>query len=219
MKSFFVEAKYNEEIELPQIVIDKLPKSVALFMSVQFLGSLECIKKQIEESGREVKLIKPEHCAYEGQLLGCSVDKFDAEAFLYIGDGQFHPKALVLKNNKPVFAYNPISKKENIVNVEDIEKIRKRTMGGISKFLTSDNIGVLTSSKKGQYRIKDIKLLMEKYKDKKIYVFLFDTLDFNSLEDFNFIDVWVNAACPRIIDDYDKFQKALVNIGDLLNLE
>ena len=218
MKSFFVEARYNEKIELPDVFIDKLPKSIALFMSVQFLTSLDGIKKQIEASGREVKLFKPKHCAYEGQLLGCSIDSFDADAFLYIGDGQFHPKALVIKNNKPVFAYNPISKKDYMVSVDDVESLRKKTMGGISKFLMSENIGVLTSSKKGQYRIKDIDELRQKYKDKNVYVFLFDTLDFGSLEDFNFIDIWVNASCPRIIDDYDKFEKSLVNIGNILDL-
>jgi 2-(3-amino-3-carboxypropyl)histidine synthase len=185
-------------------------------MSVQFLDSLQQIKNQIENSGKEVKLFEPEHCAYEGQLLGCSIDKFDAEAFLYIGDGQFHPKALVIKNNKPVFAYNPFSNKESIVDIGDAEKLKKRTMGAISKFLTSKNIGVLTSSKKGQYRIKDIEKLKQKYNEKNFYVFLFDSLNFDSLEDFNFVDVWVNAACPRIIDDYNKFEKPIANIKDVL---
>jgi 2-(3-amino-3-carboxypropyl)histidine synthase len=216
MDKLFIEARYDKKIKLPKELINKLPDEVALFMSVQFLDSLQRIKNQIENSGKEVKLFEPEHCAYEGQLLGCSIDKFDAEAFLYIGDGQFHPKALVIKNNKPVFAYDPFSNKESIVDIDDAEKLKKRTMGAISKFLTSKNIGVLTSSKKGQYRIKDIEKLKQKYNEKNFYVFLFDSLNFDSLEDFNFVDVWVNAACPRIIDDYNKFEKPIANIKDVL---
>jgi len=39
-----------------------------------------------------------------------------------------------------------------------------------------------------------------------------DTLDFSQLENFNFVECFVNTACPRLIDDYDKFHKAILNI-------
>ena len=41
-------------------------------------------------------------------------------------------------------------------------------------------------------------------KGKKCYIFVFDTLDAREMENFPFIDFWINTACPRIADDKDK---------------
>ena len=48
--------------------------------------------------------------------------------------------------------------------------------------------------------------------DKKFYIFAYDTLDIPSLENFPFVQCWVNTACPRIADE----KSFMVNIGDLL---
>ena len=109
MKTLFLEAKYNEKIKLDRKIIQKIKaftNEVALFTTVQFIGSLEGIKRQLEDNKIKVKLFKPKHCRYKGQLLGCSIEKFNAEAFLYIGDGMFHPIALKISNNKTVFVFN-----------------------------------------------------------------------------------------------------------------
>lgn len=219
MKRLFIEAKYLEIIELPSDLIKELPEEVAIFSSVQFLDSLKGIKKQLEDTGKKVLLFKPKHCQYEGQLLGCSIDKFDAKSFLYVGDGKFHPKALMIKNQVDVFSYNPFNKKYCKIVDKDIEQMQKKIKGGILKFLVSDNIGVLISIKSGQYDIKGAEKLRKKYPDKNFYFLMFDTLDFNSLQDFNFLDCYVNTACPRIVDDWDKFDKPLVNVKDILELE
>ena len=40
------------------------------------------------------------------------------------------------------------------------------------------------------------------------------------LENFNFIDVWVNTACPRVsFDDQEKFVKGVINLNDALSVE
>ena len=58
--------------------------------------------------------------------------------------------------------------------------------------------------------------LEQEYPDKEIYFFLDNTYDFNSLEDFPFIDVWVNTACPRIgFDDSIKISKPVVNLEEV----
>ena len=44
---------------------------------------------------------------------------------------------------------------------------------------------------------------------KKVYLFLCNEV--KGLDDFNFIDCWVNSACPRISDDFE----GMVNIRDL----
>ncbi len=218
MKTFFIEAKYKGQFELPDEVIELLPKRIALFTTVQFLDSVAGIKRQLEKKGRKVLLLKTEHTKYPGQLLGCNIKKFseDFDAFVYIGDGMFHPKALVLKNHKPAFAYNPFSKKHFKLEPKDVEDMNKKVKGALLKFMSSKEIGVLISTKPGQQQLKKAYALEKKYADKNFYFLLFDTIDFAELENFPFIECFVNTACPRIAyDEAEKIRKAVVNVDDL----
>jgi diphthamide synthase subunit DPH2 len=52
--------------------------------------------------------------------------------------------------------------------------------------------------------------LEKKYSDKKFYYFICDTLDFSELENFNFIECWLNTMCPRVIEDI-----SVLNVEDL----
>ncbi len=62
----------------------------------------------------------------------------------------------------------------------------------------------------GQSRMKDAMKLAER-KDKQYYIFAFDTLNEMDLENFPFIQAWVNTACPRIADN----RKGMINIDDI----
>lgn len=218
MKTFFIEARYKGRIEVPDELIDKLPSKIALFASVQFLDSLENIKKKIEDKGKKVILLKTEHTKHLGQLLGCNIKEFkqDFDAFLYIGDGLFHPKALVLKNHKPVFAYNPFSKKYFKLEEKDVMDIKKKQKGALMKFMSSKEIGVLISTKPGQCNTKKAQELEERFPEKTFYLLLFGTLDFAELDNFPFVECFVNTACPRIsYDEADKISKPVINVDEL----
>jgi 2-(3-amino-3-carboxypropyl)histidine synthase len=218
MKTFFIEARYKGKVELTDEVIALLPQKIALFTTVQFLDSIAGIKKQLEKKGKKVMLLKTEHTKYPGQLLGCNIKRFSEEfdAFLYIGDGMFHPKALVLKNPKPAFAYNPFSKQYSKLELKDVEAMKKKNEGAKLKFMNSKEVGVLISTKPGQNQVKKAYELEKKYADKNFYFLLFDTIDFAELENFPFIQCFVNTACPRIAyDETEKIGKAVVNVDDL----
>ncbi len=58
---------------------------------------------------------------------------------------------------------------------------------------------------------KKLSQLEKKYKNKRFYKFVFDTLDYSQLENFPFIECWVNTACPRIFDDL----RSIINIQDI----
>jgi len=77
----------------------------------------------------------------------------------------------------------------------------------------------LITTKPGQNNLKKALELKsnDKYKDKNFYFFLDDTVNFAELENFNFIDCWINTACPRIaFDDSIKMIKPILNIIELL---
>ncbi len=218
MKTLFIETKYKGIVKLPSIVIDKLPKTIGLFFTLQFVDSLDPVKKQLEDSGKTVKIFKTKHTKYKGQIYGCNLQKYDGvDAFLYIGDGLFHPKALVLGNDKPVHIWDPVNKKYSIVTKELMDKELKRQKAAYSRFLMEKKIGVLISTKNGQSYYKHALKLKSKYPDKEFYYIAFNTIDFTVLEDFPFIEVWVNTACPRLgWDDTKRANKPMVDIGSVL---
>jgi 2-(3-amino-3-carboxypropyl)histidine synthase len=140
----------------------------------------------------------------------------DADAFLYVGDGLFHPKALVINNELPVYLYDPKREEWNVMKDEDIELAKKKQKAAMSTFLMSKKIGVLITTKYGQQRIQMSMKLKEKYPDKEFFFLLFDSLDWNSLEDFPFLECFVNTMCPRIgLDDTNKLRKPVLDIGEL----
>ena len=122
MKTMFIEAKC-EKFVLPNDVVGKLSKELTIATSVQFIDSVDGIKSQLESSGIKVKLVKGKHSKYDGQILGCDVGDCSSD-FLYIGDGLFHAKALLLKGASKVFSYNPFTKKLSEIGKNEIKKIR-----------------------------------------------------------------------------------------------
>jgi diphthamide biosynthesis enzyme Dph1/Dph2-like protein len=184
MKYMFISAK--GKFDLNQLAgLNKMPKKLGLVTTIQFLAELPKIKKYLESKGKTVVI--------GGQILGCSAKnaekiKDKVDAFLYIGTGMFHPGAML-----------DIGKDIYLQNGEKLEL--KKRKNHAAKFYVSKNIGVIVSLKKGQHHLDWAEKLKKKYKDKNIYIFLCDTLDYVQMQNFPFIECWVNTACPRIADD------------------
>ncbi|MFC1733662.1 diphthamide synthesis protein [candidate division KSB1 bacterium] len=214
MKILCIEAKSDVDI-MPAVreAFRHLKKEikVAIVSTIQHLHKLEEAKKFLEKDGINAEIA--------GQVLGCSVPRIpkDAEQILYVGSGKFHPIGIYIKTEKEVIVANPFTGAVSKITEKDIEAIGKRKKGALAKFLSSDKIGFLITTKPGQTNVQGgkrrIDEVMKKYNDKTFYSFAFDTLDKNSLEDFPFIDCWVNTSCPRIFED---FQKGMINLEDII---
>ncbi len=224
----FIETKANIGIDFPIKMVGKLPKRICLAASVQFIDKLPQLQQLLEKSGKVVSLLKARHSKHPSQILGCGYSKmeFDAantDAFLYIGDGMFHPEALMLGSDKDVYCFDPFTKEFRKLEREWAEKIRKKEKGALLAFLHADKVGVVVTVKPGQLGVqvalKDIFSLPQKLPEKKFYYLVCDTIDFQQLRNFPFIQCFVNTACHRMIDDYDKFPKPVINIEDVLKLK
>jgi len=224
-----IPARYNKNIELSDEIIAQLPEKIMLFASVQFLNNLDSIKQQLEAKGRKISMRESKNYLYnglisdKGQLLGCNMENFsskeDFDAFLYIGDGLFHPKALAVNNNKDIFCYDPKIEKLHVIEKNLHDEYSKRRKGAKLKFLTSKNIGIIITTKIGQANPKRAEALrkniLSKWSDKKIFMFYANELNFLELENFNFIDIYVNVACSRIgHDDIKRTPMPIINIAD-----
>lgn len=212
MKQLFIEAKYSKSIKISKEIANKLPSKVGLVSSIQFLDHLKSIKKLLLKNENIKKII------IGGQILGCNAKcaekiKNKVDAFLYIGDGSFHPLAVALATNKPAFTFNPITNQLKQIEKQTIENYKKRKKGALLKFLNADTVGIIISTKPGQYyNPKNLKSLEKKYKNKNFYTFITETIDYKQLENFPFIEAWINTACPRIEEDIK-----IINIGEIKN--
>ena len=218
MKTIFVHAKAGVDVKaVVGKAAEKLLKKsgrVGLVSTIQFVHQLDSAKRVLAGCG-----IKAEVC---GQILGCDascVDKFsDFDAFLYIGSGKFHPLAVAFRTKKKVITADPFSGEVSELKDEEIKAFEKRRRAGLVKFLSSEKIGILVSTKTGQQNLKkalELKKKVEEAGDKIGYVFLSDSIDYNEFDNFNFVQCWVNTACPRIIEDYERIKKPIVNMEDV----
>lgn len=222
MDVLYVQAHLKEIVVLPQEVIAKLPKTITLFTTIQFINSKESMKKQLEDAGITVNLVRPRHARHEGQMLGCSTTKFDVQGdYFYVGDGLFHPKALLLRNSgHNVFTFNPKSGEFAQLDESITVEVKKKIIASYKSFLSAKNVGVLMTLKPGQYKEYMTKNLEEQFPEKNFYFFIAHTIDFSSLEDFPFINVFLNTMCERIgSDDMDVQGKKILNIEDLWDIQ
>jgi len=223
MKIMMVEGRYKGQIDLSGLKPKELPQKLGLISTVQFLDQIEEIKAALEKSGKEVFTNKMRQ-KYDTQLLGCDqgaamkdADKVDA--YFYFGTGVFHPLGVVIAAEKDVYCYDPLSAIQTKIPKEQGMRMNKKRKGAYLAFLNAKNVGLLVSIKPGQNLFRKATALKEKHPDKNCYIFVQDTLDFNQIENFPFVDVWVNTACNRIMDDAEKFPKPLIDIADIEKAE
>ncbi len=223
MKIMVVEGRYKGEINLSNLDASALPEKLGLATTVQFLDFVDEIRQYLEANGKNVFIDKINQ-KYEGQLLGCDVSGADkikdkVDAFLYIGTGIFHPLGIALNIDKDVFCYDPIDAVMSKIDKAEVERYNKKRKAAYMKFLEATEIGILVSLKPGQNNFRKAIELKKQLKDKNCYILAFDTLDFNQIENFPFIQCWVNTACSRILDDYEKFPKPLIDLSDIERME
>ncbi len=223
MRIMMVEGRYKGQIDLSNLDAGILPKTIGLATTVQFLDYVDEIKEFLGSKGKEVFVDKMRQ-KYEGQLLGCDQGgaekiKDKVDAFLYIGTGVFHPLGIAISINKEVFCYDPLNAIMSKIDKDEVERYNNKRKGAYLKFLDSKEIGILVSLKPGQNNFKKAIELKKQLKDKNCYIFAFDTLDFNQIENFPFVQCWVNTACNRILDDYAKFPKPLVDLSDIEKIQ
>ena len=203
MKVLHIHAKSEADVKLSESAITALPAKLGVVTTIQHLHKLDSVISQLKNAVKG------------GQVLGCNVDSAKqiadkVDAFLFIGSGEFHPIAIALGTGKKVYKWNPFTQQLSVVQDEEVDKYKKRRKASLVKFMSSDRVGVLVSTKHGQSRIDEALKLAAK-KDKEYYVFAFDTLNLIDLDNFPFIQVWVNTACPRIADE----KPNIVNLDEL----
>lgn len=205
MKVLFIPSKYKD-FSLKNIKPNKLPKTIGLITTIQHTNQIKKVKSYLQKHEKKVIIGKSKNKNLEqGQILGCDIQaaisiQNKIQAFLYIGSGKFHTLQIAIKTNKPIFIFNPLTKEFSKLSQQEIQKLKNKNRGQKLKFLSAQTLGILVSTKPGQNKLKQALILNKKLekKGKKAYIFLFNDLDINQLENFPQIDCWVNTACPGL---------------------
>ncbi len=209
MEKFFIKAvKKNKDFDLNKLIcLKKQNKKIILFYTSQY--SLLC-KEIFDFFKGNVIDTKPR------QILGCSkinlTEKQKKEyILLVISDGRFHSLPLAIANNKEVFVFNGYEL--NKISNQDIKKASQLKKLKQIKFFSSEDVGLISSIKKYQCHFDEMHKFFEKLKKenkKNPYIFLFETLNLQELENFC-LDICVNFSCPGI----EKDNKKIINFESL----
>lgn len=208
MKVRFVEYRYSGETKLSRDLL-KLQDPIALGATIQYLDFIKPVKEFLESHGKKVVIGRGKRTKYEGQILGCDVEALrDGKTKLVLADGRFHGIMAALKYGE-AYVYNPLT--GNLMHI-DGTKLRKRREILKVKFKEAKNIGIIVSTKPGQFQLELARKLAKKY---NAYIFVTNEVN-EMINNFTFIDFWINTACPRIaIDDAEKFDKPMLNWDEL----
>lgn len=203
MKTLFIPAKAKLKIDKSKIISSskKLPEKIAIVYSIQYIDSALEIKNILSKNHEIVLFV---------QVLGCTIPKFskNTKGILLVGSGKFHAISLAHETKLPIYIVEDNS--INQISKEEIEIFKKRKKASYLKYLNTEEVGILVSTKPGQENLKKAVKFKKKQKNKKSYLFISDTINTNEFENFG-LTSWINTACPRL----DMNGEGIVNLGDV----
>ncbi|OYT43133.1 MAG: diphthamide biosynthesis enzyme Dph2 [Candidatus Aenigmarchaeota archaeon ex4484_56] len=173
-------------------------KNIGIFTSEPYNNLL----KDLEELYKDRRIVEKKI------IFGCYDDKYynKRDAAIFIGSGKFHPLCL---RGKVYFC----DIERNRLVVLDTKKEEMKKYARIQKLKEAERVGILISSKLGQYYgdFVELKSKLEK-SGKYAEIIIMDEITDDKLIGMNF-DMFINTACPRILDN--KFTKPIINLRDI----
>ena len=215
----------RSDVTLDDSVMDSLkdlPDKIGLLATVQYLGLIPVVKAILEKNGRKVSVgVGDRRIAYPGQVLGCNCSSAEAviddvDAFLFIGEGDFHPLAAAFGVNKDIIVLNPVTKEvRNMAETRD--RILRKRFAAIQSASNAQSFLVIVCSKVGQNRSSEADRIIEKIRTHglKAYKAVLEEINPISLMSYR-VDAYVNTACPRVaMDDSAKYDRPMLTIPEL----
>lgn len=216
----FIECRSNANFE--QLIESNLPvitdKKIGLVATIQHLGAISKIKDVLESKGKEVFIGKSERMKYKGHVLGCDAGAAEAiedkvDCFITLASGKFHALGVAKKVQKPVFLANLDTGKIESTDKEKMLFEKKRIIK-LEKLKDAKNIGILVSTKRGQFsNTDDIERKLEQ-EGKKVWVLAMDYIFPEKILGMK-LDALINTACPRIEEDL-VFDVPVINKNEIL---
>ena len=218
----FVDARSNMDVlgcVRSSICLLEGYEKIGLVTTIQHLHLVNEVADFLEQNGKEILMDKGSGTT-KGQVLGCNfsaIKNLDADAFLYIGSGNFHALGIKLFTDKTVIVADPYLGDARVID-EFADRILRIRSARIAKAMDAKRFGIIVSTKKGQSRLELAKYLKNMLKDvdREGFILLLDDVSPDLLIPFMDLDAFVMTACPRIaIDDSEMYKKPLMTPQEL----
>ncbi|MCQ2086039.1 MAG: diphthamide biosynthesis enzyme Dph2 [archaeon] len=214
----FVEALCHVDIkENLRKNINEIPEKVGLLATLQYIECIEQAREILEKYGKKVIIERGDgRTCYPGQILGCNCSSAESvsqrvDAFIFIGEGNFHPLTVALHTGKKVFVFDPFT--GELRNVDAIkDRILRKRFAVIQNAKVAERFLVIICSKIGQRRDTVAENIIKKIQEsgKKAYKAYMDELTPQNLIAYH-VDAFISTGCPRIaIDDYLRYNKPIL---------
>jgi len=141
-----------------------------------------------------------------GEVLGCTSPSINGvENVIYIGDGRFHLESAMIKNpHLNYYKYCPFSRKLT-QEFYDFDKMRSIRENEIRRAFDGKSFGVILGSlgRQGNKRIfENVIKKLESYGKYTIFRIVVDEINQRILDNYDFIDAFVQISCPRLSIDW-----------------
>lgn len=215
----------RSDASLDDSVIDSLkdlPERVGLLATIQYLDLIPRMKDILEGSGRRVSVGRGDkRIAYPGQVLGCNCSSAESvidevDAFLFLGEGDFHPLAAAFGVKKDIIVLNPVTGEVRNMS-ETRDRILRKRFAAIQSASSAQSFLVIICSKVGQDRTAEAERAVERIRSHglKAYKAVMEEITPMSLAAYR-VDAYVNTACPRVaMDDSAKYDRPMLTLSEL----
>lgn len=210
-KVIFLEARMPQDLrEAVERAVPLLKsKRVGVTTTIQHVHKLSQALEVLREHGIEGFIGPAEgRLKCPGQVLGCcysAARAVDADEYIFIGTGQFHPLGIALATGKRVVITDPVTGEISEINTEPM---LRRRFGAIARAAGARRFAVLVSKKPGQRRIELARRLktLGELMGKEMFLVYLDNIEPDRLLNLG-AEAAVSTACPRIaLDDAAKYK-------------
>jgi 2-(3-amino-3-carboxypropyl)histidine synthase len=191
-------------------------KTIGLVTDSQHLHEMKRVEKILTENQVKVKIGKGGGQLNDGQVFGCEFYpatklKEDVEAYVFLGQSNFHASGIALSTNLPTYVLDPYFNEVREVT-EFAQKLKKKATLAIFKAVEAKTFGIIVGLKEGQLSkifAVEFKKQLEK-EGKKVQLFALTDITSERLNNLKGIDAFIQVACPRISTD-NQFDKPVLS--------
>jgi 2-(3-amino-3-carboxypropyl)histidine synthase len=193
-------------------------RRIGLATFSQHLRQLDPVRAKLESKGFQVLVGRGNNLMLEGQVFGCDFStsypiRNDVDAFVFLGESEFHAVGLALATGKPTFMLDPyLNEVTDMQQAADERK--KRAILAVYKALDARVFGVITGLKEGQKMLGRSRWIANRLEmnGRKVVRLAMRDLTPERLAPHREIEAFVQTACPRISIDGFTFDRPVLSI-------
>ena len=190
-------------------------KIISLVTDSQHLHQIDKVEKILTANGIDVRIGKGKGQLNDGQVFGCefypaSELKKTVDAYVFLGQSNFHAAGIALSTNLPTFILDPYFNEVREVT-EFAQKLKNKLHLQYTKQLMRIIWNYYWIKRRTTLKVFALKFKKELEKEgKDVQLFALTDITNERLQNLKGIDAFIQVACPRISTD-NKFDKPVLS--------